>query len=831
MFIRLFAKRNRFIFALTLVLLLIGTLLINGFLSKEVQAVNVQYRVSASADDAEESEAGVEDGQMGISNNKLRFGKASGEHHVGMRFTGVVIPAEAIIDSAYITFVANNNDSGSFQGDFYGEDSATPATFVSSTHNITNRTTTTAKVKANSGDFGAWTSGSSYDSPDIVSIIRELYVSYDYSTGGDIVIVWYYKTGNGERIAKTYDKNANKAPVLVINYTLPDFSTSQKVDDDADNSVTPGQSVRYTVSVTNSALPTSTGVTLTDVIDDNFGIPYAVSSTNCGTPLLSFVAPTATFSGIDVNPMSTCLLSYAVDVDSVIFDEDPDNETIENSATLDPVYGSGVLQADTLTLDVTPVFTSSTKVDNDLDNYVLAGQPVTYTVTLRNIGDGTATGVNVDDNLNAAFENLSVTSLANCGASSTDVSTPTKLDIQDLIIEPGTDCTIIFAMDVRADASVGTSITNSVTVYAANEGGSGATLGSDVLTVSTVPESAPPPGGGGAALCTAASGSFTINGGATSTDSREVIVQLDYANVNEMMVSEDPNFVGVVYVPVASEYPLLLSEVGGVKTVYVRFKNGCSYSAVYSQEILHTGDGTDFVTEEFGDRDYLGVPQSGICEINCDDVEIDLYLINPDGNERRVGSEFVKVEEMDNGALRYSYEDKGFDFDFDDFVVDIFRKDCTRIIVRPVSINAGWHHQARIVFTYGGQSQDILLWPDTHKTVAIAFDVNNYPELCPIKVHASKLIDFTQAMEIFDESALSYGANGEEVVNLQRSLQALGYFPAHMSPSGYFGAITWRALRAFQVQNGIDGVGYVGPKTRNLLNGFYINSIRTEIYI
>ena len=67
-------------------------------------------------------------------------------------------------------------------------------------------------------------------------------------------------------------------------------------------------------------------------------------------------------------------------------------------------------------------------------------------------------------------------------------------------------------------------------------------------------------------------------------------------------------------------------------------------------------------------------------------------------------------------------------------------------------------------------------------------------------------------------SNLSLGDTSGEVRLLQEKLQALGYFPADVSPSGYFGPVTASAVKAFQQANGIETVGAVGPKTRAVLN-------------
>ncbi len=66
-------------------------------------------------------------------------------------------------------------------------------------------------------------------------------------------------------------------------------------------------------------------------------------------------------------------------------------------------------------------------------------------------------------------------------------------------------------------------------------------------------------------------------------------------------------------------------------------------------------------------------------------------------------------------------------------------------------------------------------------------------------------------------SYLMRGMRGDEVQNLQAILIAEGFLPED-SLSGYFGAVTQKALRAYQAAHGISQTGTVGPLTRTQLN-------------
>jgi peptidoglycan hydrolase-like protein with peptidoglycan-binding domain len=64
---------------------------------------------------------------------------------------------------------------------------------------------------------------------------------------------------------------------------------------------------------------------------------------------------------------------------------------------------------------------------------------------------------------------------------------------------------------------------------------------------------------------------------------------------------------------------------------------------------------------------------------------------------------------------------------------------------------------------------------------------------------------------------LAYGSSGTDVSVLQQYLKDQGYFH-YPDTTGYFGSYTWRALAAFQWDNKLEAVGYLGPKTELALN-------------
>lgn len=70
---------------------------------------------------------------------------------------------------------------------------------------------------------------------------------------------------------------------------------------------------------------------------------------------------------------------------------------------------------------------------------------------------------------------------------------------------------------------------------------------------------------------------------------------------------------------------------------------------------------------------------------------------------------------------------------------------------------------------------------------------------------------------------------GLDVISLQQALQSLGFFPANLSPTGYYGTTTAQSLLKFQLKNQVAPVNQLillggrncGPATRSALNKLF----------
>jgi uncharacterized repeat protein (TIGR01451 family) len=497
----------------------------------------------------------------------------------------------------------------------------------------------------------------------------------------------------------------------------PDLSTASKTDNDADNIITPGQTITYTITIPNIGSGVATDTVISDVVPSYLGAPSNIIFTNCGiSPTSSFASPNISFSSLELATSTTCVITYDVTLVNPLTANSPELLSLTNSATLSPNYGSPVLTADTLTPNVTPNLSGSAKTENDSDNIVSPSQSITYTLTLINSGDGTGNGISVTDTLNSNLESLSGVALTNCGGGYVNNSTATELLLSGLRVVPGINCVITFNAQVKSSAGNGVVIPNSAIISPASEGGSGSTPSASSLTVSTGGGGG---GGGGGSVCTAVSNtSININNGDTTTVSRNVVVSLNATNATEVALSEDLSFTNAVFQPFAATKSLTLSAGSGLKTIYAKFKNQCGTGLTVMDNIS--------VNEAILDESK--------CSFSCSDLSYDVYIVNPDKTERHMNdARYAKIKKLADGTEVIYFEDKGVDNNFADVVVTINKTDCRSITASAVtSKTASWHHQIKIKLFYKNTlKDDVTLWEDSHLADSSPTTFSVSPYICP----------------------------------------------------------------------------------------------------
>jgi hypothetical protein len=167
--------------------------------------------IAESSDDAEEF---LNTGKMDLSSSdhEMVFYK-TGSQTVGMRFI-VDIPQGANVTKAYIEFTVDETDSQVTSLLIEGQDADNAPTFSSADGNISSRTNRTAGVAW--PNIPEWnTVGSKQMTTDISSIIQAIVNRTNWT---DSIVIFI--TGDGKRVADSFDGDQNGAPKLHVEYSL-----------------------------------------------------------------------------------------------------------------------------------------------------------------------------------------------------------------------------------------------------------------------------------------------------------------------------------------------------------------------------------------------------------------------------------------------------------------------------------------------------------------------------------------------------------------------------------------------------------------------------------
>jgi uncharacterized repeat protein (TIGR01451 family) len=277
-------------------------------------------------------------------------------------------------------------------------------------------------------------------------------------------------TASGTQIADTIsvasgtnDPNlANNSATAVVIVAAANSADLRITNSASPNPVLAGGNITYTVVVSNggpagassvlwnSAIPANTTLVSVAATSGTGGWTCAPSSISCSIGTFAAGASTTFTVVVNVNngtPSGT-LITDTANVSSSTTDPNPSS----NTATATVVVATAG-QAD---LAVTKAGTP---------NPVLAGNPITYTITVTNNGPAAAASVTMVDTLpaNTTFTSMAISPLGtwSCPAPSGGAETCTNASLA-----ANTTTTFTLTMKVNAGTPPGTNITNSVTVSA-----------------------------------------------------------------------------------------------------------------------------------------------------------------------------------------------------------------------------------------------------------------------------------------------------------------------------------------------------------------------------
>ena len=171
--------------------------------------ITVEARVAADPDDAEETYTGA----IELTSPDLDLGRKP----VGVRFTGLEIPHEAVILNAYIQFTADKVGTPYTSLSVVGEAIGDAPTFTADVGNISSRAMTAASVNWLVSEWPlAGEAGIAQRSPNLAPIIQEIVDGPGWIEGNAMALIINYEEGWREAVA--YDRNPGAAPLLHVEY-------------------------------------------------------------------------------------------------------------------------------------------------------------------------------------------------------------------------------------------------------------------------------------------------------------------------------------------------------------------------------------------------------------------------------------------------------------------------------------------------------------------------------------------------------------------------------------------------------------------------------------
>ena len=268
---------------------------INIAVSRSEVSTILEVRVGTSSDDAEESASG----SVNLTSSDLELVYDGNNQTVGMRFNGLTIPKNAVINAAYIQFQVDETNSESTSLTIWGEAQDTPGTFLSSSRNISSRLKTGASV---SWSPVAWAvvgqAGVDQQTPNISAIIQEIIYRPGWTNGNSIVIII---GGTGHRTAVAYNAAPAAAPLLHIEYAIPPINTPTPT-------MTPSSTPTSTLLPTNTSTPTPTSTSTSTQLPTNTSTSTpsnTPSPTNTSTSTSTITPQATNTSTLTLTPSNT----------------------------------------------------------------------------------------------------------------------------------------------------------------------------------------------------------------------------------------------------------------------------------------------------------------------------------------------------------------------------------------------------------------------------------------------------------------------------------------------------------------------------------------------
>lgn len=180
-----------------------------NWLMRKPLAVSVAH----GNDDAEES---VTDAIVSLTSSDLELTNDTQDQLVAIRFNNIRIEPGEDIANAYIQFTVEETTSGPAALVIEGQAQSNPPAFTAASGHISSRPVTSNFVEWSPPDWNTLgENGPDQQTPNLKSIIEEIINMPTWQTGNSIVFII---SGNGKRVAHSYDGSPASAPTLHVDF-------------------------------------------------------------------------------------------------------------------------------------------------------------------------------------------------------------------------------------------------------------------------------------------------------------------------------------------------------------------------------------------------------------------------------------------------------------------------------------------------------------------------------------------------------------------------------------------------------------------------------------
>jgi uncharacterized repeat protein (TIGR01451 family) len=232
------------------------------------------------------------------------------------------------------------------------------------------------------------------------------------------------------------------------------------------DSIPAGGSLTYTLTVTNLGPSTSTQAVITDTLPTGLTL---IASSTVGASCVGNSVITCTFGSIAPGADASVMLTTQV--------AEANLGTIINTAVISASTPQDPVSSNNSASTTTTILASDIEVSKTASvETLVAGQEVTYTIKVKNIGDATATGVTLSDALPGGL--ILVSAIATQGSCDLSVSCA----LGDIPVSSVVDVTIIAGVSLGVSGQIVNTVSASSTSFDRSTGNNQASV-----TVSVTP--------------------------------------------------------------------------------------------------------------------------------------------------------------------------------------------------------------------------------------------------------------------------------------------------------------------------------------------------------